>query len=171
MNQFPYLLGDPTVNSLTSPIISGTPATPVTIVSIPKGTAAPAYTVAATYLPQTSLGNNTYRFTFNASIESLTIASPGNVTCWIYLVNNATLTSQYIGGQTIYVSASTTSFTIPYMFSISSEFVPLVGEYIAVVISNNTDGTITNLTLFPHGRGCAIELVSQNPNKVPTIFT
>jgi hypothetical protein len=171
MDQYPYLLGDPTVASLTPPVLSGTPGTPKTIASIANGNSAVAYTVAASYLPQTSLNTNTYRFTFNASIQAVTVAAAGNITCWIYLNNDAIPSAQYIGGQTIYVPASTTGFAIPYMFSITSEFVPVAGEYLAVIIANNTGGTVTNLTLFPHGRGNAIELVSQNPNKVTTIFT
>lgn len=141
------------------PVPSSTPGTPVTIASIANTNAAVVYNIANRFIVQPTAGAGyVYRLTFNGRLSGATLTSPGNISVWAQLLHPDTST-EIIGGCTNYAATSAAAITTYYSFS--SEFIPLVGDVIRIFVQNNTGATITNVTLAPTSRGCAIELVSK----------
>lgn len=150
----------PTPSGFNVPVPSSTPGTPPQN-TIAAGTQVQFYTIAATYLPQPTGGDNCYRFTFNGTIgpTGITVGT-GYISVVARLYTLATNSFFLLGAQTLRVEPVTGGIVNNMFWSFSSIFIPQPADVIQLWIYNNTDTQLTLPSLQPLARGCGIELVS-----------
>lgn len=150
------------------PVPSSTPGTPPQF-TVNSGQAIKFYTIAATYLPQPSGGDNCYRFTFNGTIGPNGITTGTGYLGVVARLIHTDTTNEFLGGQTVYVNSANPVFFSAF-WNFSSIFIPQPGDIIEIYVYNFTNANITNATLIPFTKGCGIELVS-NQSAPALIFS
>jgi hypothetical protein len=143
------------------PITSGTPGTPVTVANIINGATGTFYTIATNLFPQPTGASYVYRLTFNTTFSALTLGNTGgNVTVYAFCTNPDASTF-VLCAQTIWINGTISGTTPLLGVSMSAEWVPVTGQTLQILLRNHTGAGITNTTMTPTAKGCAIELVSK----------